>query len=180
MHSHEQNMNCPGCGKHFTRLGGLMSHIELTECAFFKKEELEKNRKLKQEWYSNAQNARNFMDYGRTAGDFGNNSPNPFATQPGKLVRGPEGVVLVTAKGAQAAREEDAQAASDEAARQRAAHEQAAREQSAREQFARDQADQFQASPSQGMFYGFRPKCQYILTRPLQYSPQAHRLLHRR
>ena len=75
-----------------------MSHIELTECAFFKKDVFEKNRKMKQEWYSNQQNVRNFVDYGRTAGDFGNNSPNPFFIAPGKLVRGPDGVILVTAE----------------------------------------------------------------------------------
>jgi len=100
MHSHEQDMSCPGCNKHFTRLGGLMSHIELAECKYFQREIVEKNRKMKQNWYSNAQNARNFQDYGRTAGDFDNNSPSPFtAPQPHKLLRGPEGVMLVTADG---------------------------------------------------------------------------------
>jgi len=134
MHSHVQDMDCPGCGKHFTRLGGLMSHIELTECAFFKKDVFEKNRKMKQEWYSNQQNVRNFVDYGRTAGDFGNNSPNPFFIAPGKLVRGPDGVILVTAE--------------DQAAKNKVAREQ---ENVAREQAAREQAAQFEAALVQGM-----------------------------
>lgn len=103
MHSHEQDIHCPGCGKHFTRLGGMMSHIELAECKNMPKEYLEYARKSKEKWYTNAQNARNFRDYGRTAGDFGGNSPNPLAVPaPPKLVRDPNGgagIVLVDAKG---------------------------------------------------------------------------------
>jgi len=78
-----------------------MSHIELTECKYFKKETLERSRKMKEEWYSNAQNARSHVAYGRTAGDFGEHSgPNPFSKpQPHKLVRGPDGVMLVDADG---------------------------------------------------------------------------------
>jgi hypothetical protein len=78
MHSAEQDLDCPGCGKHFTRVGGLMCHIELNECKGLDKEQLEKARKQKQEWYNNYQNARNFQDYGRTAGEFSNRSPMPF------------------------------------------------------------------------------------------------------
>lgn len=106
-----------------------MSHIELTECAFFKKNVFEKNRKMKQEWYSNQQKVRNFVDYGRTAGDFGNNSPNPFLIAPGKLVRGPDGVILVTSE--------------DQAAKNKVARD---HENIAREQAAREQAAQFQAA----------------------------------
>lgn len=50
MHSAEQDLDCPGCGKHFTRVGGLMGHIELNECKGLDKEQLEKARKQKQEW----------------------------------------------------------------------------------------------------------------------------------
>ena len=99
MHAHAQDINCPGCYKHFTRLGGLMSHIELTECKYFRKETLEQSRKAKEEWYANAHNARNYVAYGRTAGDF-SEGPNPFSKpQPPKLVRGPNGVMLVDSDG---------------------------------------------------------------------------------
>jgi hypothetical protein len=148
-------MDCPGCGKHFTRLGGLMSHIELTECAFFKKDVFEKNRKMKQEWYSNQQNVRNFVDYGRTAGDFGNNSPNPFLIAPGKLVRGPDGVILVTAED-QAAKDKVARE-QENAARLQATRKQAADEQAAREDAAREQAAKFQTALVQGMLLLFLP-----------------------
>lgn len=77
-----------------------MSHIELTECDFFRKENIEKSRKMKMEWYANSTNARNFRDYGRTAGDFSNAAPNPLNTPaPPKLVCGPNGVMLVAANG---------------------------------------------------------------------------------
>ena len=36
MHAHEQEVNCPGCHKAFTRAGGLMSHIEYHECIILK------------------------------------------------------------------------------------------------------------------------------------------------
>jgi hypothetical protein len=77
-----------------------MSHIELTECKYFKKETLERSRKMKEEWYANAQNVRKHVDYGRTAGDFNDSAPCPFGKpQPHKLVRGPDGVILVDANG---------------------------------------------------------------------------------
>jgi hypothetical protein len=84
MHAHEQDLNCPGCGTHFTRMGGLMSHIELTECRGFGRERLEQARKEKEAWHANYTNARNFQDYGRTAGEFANQSPNPFGVHTSK------------------------------------------------------------------------------------------------
>ena len=174
MHSHVQDMDCPGCGKHFTRLGGLMSHIELTECAFFKKDVFEKNRKMKQEWYSNQQNVRNFLDYGRTAGDFGNNSPNPFLIAPGKLVRGPDGIMLVTAED-QAAKDKVARE-QESAAREQAAREQVAREQAAREEATREQAAQFHAALVQGMLLPLLPanfSISNISATPQYHSEQA-------
>ena len=55
-----------------------MAHIELTECRGFARERLEQARKEKEAWHANYQNARNFKDYGRTAGEFADRSPNPF------------------------------------------------------------------------------------------------------
>jgi hypothetical protein len=55
-----------------------MSHIELTECHGFARERLEEARKEKEAWHANYQNARNFRDYGRTAGEFADRSPNPL------------------------------------------------------------------------------------------------------
>ncbi|SPN98968.1 uncharacterized protein DNG_02007 [Cephalotrichum gorgonifer] len=31
-HAHEQDLDCPACGAHFIRLGGLMAHIERGQC----------------------------------------------------------------------------------------------------------------------------------------------------
>jgi hypothetical protein len=74
-----------------------MSHIELTECRGMSKEQLEKACKEKQEWYKIYKNAKNFQDYGRTAGEFSNQSPMPF--KPNAVVARGAGSVLEAAQG---------------------------------------------------------------------------------
>jgi hypothetical protein len=58
MHSHEQSLKCPGCGEVFTRLGGLVSHIELTECQSISKQRFDSARIEKEQWHKNYQEAR--------------------------------------------------------------------------------------------------------------------------
>lgn len=67
-------------------LGGLISHIELTECRSIPRQAFDSGRTERTEWHRNYQNARNFRDYGRTAGDF-SESPNPLMKpQPSSLL----------------------------------------------------------------------------------------------
>jgi hypothetical protein len=75
-------MNCPGCDKHFTRMGALIAHIELTECRIAKKDvnfNFGESGKEKEAVYENQRNIRNYVDFGRSEGEPGaDNGPKPL------------------------------------------------------------------------------------------------------
>lgn len=54
-----------------------MNHIELTECSVLKETDFNKTRKETNEFFANYKNVRAYNEYGRTAGDFGNQPPLP-------------------------------------------------------------------------------------------------------
>ena len=58
-----------------------MGHIELTECKSLQNKKLADSRKESEEFYANYENVRAYHDYGRTAGDFGVNAPQPFLSR---------------------------------------------------------------------------------------------------
>ena len=83
MHSKEQDLSCPGCNKHFTRMGALIGHIELTECRCIVKKDVNFNfresRKEKEAVYENQCNIRNYVDCDRFEGEPGvDNGPKPM------------------------------------------------------------------------------------------------------
>ncbi|KAL2111253.1 hypothetical protein VUR80DRAFT_10320 [Thermomyces stellatus] len=43
-HPHEQDLDCPGCHLHFTRLGALMNHIESNQCLKIGQQDIEHGR----------------------------------------------------------------------------------------------------------------------------------------
>jgi DNA-directed RNA polymerase subunit RPC12/RpoP len=70
-HAHEQDLNCSYCGKRFNRAGALVGHVELEGCPMKPSEEsFVAGVRQKTERYQNYQEARNFQEYGRAAGDF--------------------------------------------------------------------------------------------------------------
>lgn len=77
MHSKEQNLNCPGCGKHFTRAGGLVNHVEFEGCIAVRTADFEMARKKKEQANAAINAAHNFQDFSRS-GALGE-GPNPFA-----------------------------------------------------------------------------------------------------
>jgi hypothetical protein len=64
-------LNCPSCDQHFTRLGGLIRHVENRECkpAADRTEFLERVQE-KTAHYDNPANMRHRVEYGQTSGDF--------------------------------------------------------------------------------------------------------------
>ncbi|KAH6680976.1 hypothetical protein B0J14DRAFT_275891 [Halenospora varia] len=67
-HGAKQNLPCPCCGHIFTTLGGLISHFEHQQCEAVP--DFKDRQKQKKEFYDNHNNVRNFVEFGRTAGDF--------------------------------------------------------------------------------------------------------------
>ncbi|RDW88445.1 hypothetical protein BP6252_00477 [Coleophoma cylindrospora] len=64
MHAAQQNLECPGCHENFTRVGGLINHIEHKLCPVIDAERFEQERLRKQDWHENYENARTFAEYG--------------------------------------------------------------------------------------------------------------------
>ncbi|RDW94976.1 hypothetical protein BP5796_00739 [Coleophoma crateriformis] len=64
MHAAQQNLKCPGCHETFTRVGGLINHIEHELCPVIDAERFEQERLRKQDWHENYENARTFAEYG--------------------------------------------------------------------------------------------------------------------
>ncbi|CZR67654.1 uncharacterized protein PAC_17553 [Phialocephala subalpina] len=92
LHSDEQNLHCPGCGKKFNRLGGLVGHLELKSCRALKVD-IEAARKEISQHNATVHSARDYKDFSRS----GNSSfaPEPLpvalAKSPGAFVQGQAG-----------------------------------------------------------------------------------------
>lgn len=78
LHSAVQDLNCPGCSKRFDRLGGLISHIELTECQAISKRIFNEAVRGKAAWDQNSREAHNFQG-SRGGSSAAGDGPNPFA-----------------------------------------------------------------------------------------------------
>ncbi|KAI9052130.1 hypothetical protein LZ554_003492 [Drepanopeziza brunnea f. sp. 'monogermtubi'] len=65
-HSAEQDLNCPYCGKHFSRMGGLVSHWELTECHGLPASVFDQQRKDATERLEQGRAANRFKDISRS------------------------------------------------------------------------------------------------------------------
>ncbi len=77
VHAAEQDLECPYCHLHFNRLGGLVSHWELTECRVLPKAAFDKARQEFSGHQEAVRLAHNFNDYGRSGTTGGANEPLP-------------------------------------------------------------------------------------------------------
>ena len=78
MHSAEQDLDCPGCGANFPRLGAMISHIELSQCRALPKQIFDATRKEKGEWDKNHQAVRHDHYFGRNLSNH-EAGPSPLA-----------------------------------------------------------------------------------------------------
>ncbi|KAE8441598.1 hypothetical protein EG329_004647 [Mollisiaceae sp. DMI_Dod_QoI] len=90
MHSDEQDLRCPGCNKKFTRLGGLIGHIELKTCRDLPNLNIEAARKEKEQSNAMVKSAHNFNDFSRGGVSFGD-EPHPLAKTPAPSPQGQPG-----------------------------------------------------------------------------------------
>jgi hypothetical protein len=82
VHPKEQNLECPGCHQVFTRLGALISHLDLTECKSLKNHDkpfdLAAAVQEKMTQGESYRAMRNFLEYGRSSGHFRDDEPMPM------------------------------------------------------------------------------------------------------
>jgi hypothetical protein len=78
LHAKEQDLDCPGCGKHFTRLGSLIAHIEFNDCKAVTRENIVWARKEKEKSNAAVKTAHDFQDFSRSG--VLDEGPNPLAT----------------------------------------------------------------------------------------------------
>ncbi|KAK2627399.1 hypothetical protein QTJ16_003365 [Diplocarpon rosae] len=65
-HSAEQDLNCPHCTCHFTRLGSLIGHLELNECRGLPSAAFDEARKVTTEHQDAMRAANRFQDVSRS------------------------------------------------------------------------------------------------------------------
>lgn len=87
LHSAVQDLKCPGCPKRFDRLGGLISHIELTECQSISRRKFDEAVRGKAAWDQNSREAHNFQA-SRSENTVVGDGPNPFAKSAAGLSAG--------------------------------------------------------------------------------------------
>ncbi|KAF4636451.1 hypothetical protein G7Y89_g1639 [Cudoniella acicularis] len=87
-HAAKQNLTCPGCSKTFSRLGSIISHIELKQCTAGVVPDFKDRLKQKKEFYDNHENMRNFVEFGKTAGEF-DSTPKPMLPPTDKVAGKP-------------------------------------------------------------------------------------------
>jgi len=75
MHAAEQDLNCSTCNQRFTRLGGLIYHIENGQCEAISKATFKQTLLENQKKEDDQERQRAFLLYGHIAGDFGTQSP---------------------------------------------------------------------------------------------------------
>ena len=81
MHSAEQDLLCEKCNQRFTRVGGLVGHIENGQCDLVSKARFRQNLLGNQKTEDDRERQRNVTVYGHTGGDFGNESPAAVASE---------------------------------------------------------------------------------------------------
>ncbi|KAH8672855.1 hypothetical protein BGZ60DRAFT_527149 [Tricladium varicosporioides] len=85
-HGAKQILPCSCCGFIFTTLGGLISHFERRQCEAVP--DFRDRQKHKKEFYDNHNNIRNFVEFGRTAGDFVEEELKPKLIRAGEVSNG--------------------------------------------------------------------------------------------